>query len=459
MVTSTRKDGGDKSTLRSVPQLFTAFWAALRISDLRNRILFTLGALILFRLMAHITLPGVDLTAFQDVFDNNPFLGFFNIFSGGALQNLSIASLGVYPYITASIVIQILTPVIPRMRELSQEGESGRAKLTRYTHYLTIPLAFAYGWGQLNLLAGTFGNNSVANFGFGGDTTLNTLTILFVMVASTMFLVWLGELITEKGIGNGISLIIFAGIVATIPSIATQLWILFGQQPFQVILLIVIVLVILYFVVYVTEAQRRIPVQYGRNVFRSGRMYKQTGASYIPLRVNAAGMIPLIFAFAIISLPSVIAGFFLNLESGSTSAISNIALWITNNFGPTGWPYWILLFIVVVIFAFIYTFVVYLQQNIAENLQKNGGFIPGIRPGAPTRGYLNGVIFRITWAGALFLGFIAISPWIAELITNVPSSTTLIQSTSLLIMVGVALDTLRQLEAQLMMRNYQDFAT
>jgi len=457
MVTSSNKSQ-TRSALGSVPQLLLAFVAALRIPDLRNRILFTLGALILFRFMAHITVPGVNLAAFQDVFNNNAFLGFFNIFSGGALQNLSIASLGVFPYITASIIIQIMTPVIPRMRELSQEGESGRAKLTRYTHYLTIPLAIAYAFGQFRLLSTSFGNNSITGFGFGaGGDALNTLSIIALVVASTMFLVWLGDLITEKGIGNGISLIIFAGIVASIPAIASQLWLLVGQnQTFQVILLVAIILVILYFVVFVTEAQRRIPVQYGRSVFRSGRMYRQTGASYIPLRINAAGMIPLIFAFAVISLPSVLASFFFN--PASDSFISNAAFWITNNFGPTSWPYWVLLFVIVVIFAFVYTFIVYLQQNIAENLQKNSGFIPGIRPGEPTRNYLNSIIFRITWAGALFLGLVAISPWIAELITNVSSSTTLIQSTSLLIMVGVALDTLRQLEAQLMMRNYQDFA-
>lgn len=442
--------------LNAIPELFQVAITAFAISQLRNKILFTLGLLIAFRFIAHVSIPGANLDAFQAVFDSDAsgVFGVVNIFSGGALQNLSIASLGVYPYITASIVIQILTPVIKPLRELSQEGERGRATITRWTHYLTIPLAFLYAFGQVNLI-NQLGAGAVPNFGFGaGADVLNTLTILFAMVAATMLLVWIGELITEKGIGNGISLIIFVGIVATIPSVVIQLWLL-RSELFQVLFLVAIILVILYFVVYITEAQRRIPVQYGRNVFRSGRMYRQTGASHIPLRINAAGMIPLIFAFAIISLPSVIASYFANPAQDNIA--TTIAFWFTNNFGPVSWVYWMVLFLLVMAFAFIYTFAVYSQQNIAENLQKNGGFIPGIRPGRPTKEYLNGVILRITWGGAFFLGVIAVSPYFAQLVTNLDNVTTLLQSASLLIMVGVALDTLRQLEAQLLMRNYQEF--
>ena len=440
--------------LRSIPELFQVAITAFAISDLRNKILFTFGILIAFRFLAHVTIPGANLDAFQAAFDATGVFGIANIFSGGALQNLSIASLGVYPYITASIVMQILTPVIKPLRELSREGERGRAAITRYTHYLTIPLAFAYAYGQINLL-NNIGGTAISNFGFGANgDVLNTITILFAMTAATMLLVWMGELITEKGIGNGISLIIFVGIVTTIPAIVVELWLL-RSQLFQVILLVAIILAILYFVVYITEAQRRIPVQYGRNIFRSGRMYRQTGASHIPLRINAAGMIPLIFAFAIISLPSVIASYF--ADPARDNLFSTVAFWVSNNFGPISWVYWMVLFLLVVMFSFIYTFAVYSQQNIAENLQKNGGFIPGIRPGKPTRDYLVGVILRITWGGALFLGLIAIAPWLAQLVTNIDNVTTIIQSTSLLIMVGVALDTLRQLEAQLLMRNYQEF--
>ena len=241
--------------------------------------------------------PGVDKEALQSAFDANPLLGFIDIFSGGALRNLSIAALGVYTYITASIIIQILTPLVPQLKELAQEGEAGRKAISRYTHYLTVPLAFLQGYGQINLFSGALGQGALTGIGFGGGQTLNTLAILLSMTAGTMILVWLGELVTEKGIGNGISLIIFAGIVSSLPQIIGQ-GALISDQLFQLGLLIAIALLIVYLIVVFTEAQRRIPVQYGRSVFRGGRMYRQTGGSFIPLRVNSAGMIPLIFAFS-----------------------------------------------------------------------------------------------------------------------------------------------------------------
>jgi preprotein translocase subunit SecY len=363
----------------------------------------------------------------------------------------------VYPYITASIILQILTPIIPTLKNLSQEGEGGRQAINRYTHYLTVPLAFLQGYGQLNLFAGAFSSHSgdaaISGIGIGGADTLNTVTILLAMTAGTMLLVWMGELVTEKGIGNGISLIIFAGIVSTLPQVVGQLWLL-RDQMFQVGMLIFIAIAIVYLIVYFAEAQRKIPVQYGRSVFRGGQMYRQSGATHIPLRVNAAGMIPLIFSFSILILPSVVASYF---NDGSGGFISNIANFFQNSFGPTSTIYWIAVFTLVVVFTFFYTLVVHNQQNLAENLQKNGGFVPGIRPGPPTKIYLMRVVLRITWGGALFLGFIAIMPFLAQLVTNLPNATTIIQSTSLLIMVGVALDTMRQLESQLLMRNYEGF--
>jgi preprotein translocase subunit SecY len=414
---------------------------AMRVPDLRAKILFTLAMLVVFRFVAHVPVPGVDPQALSQAFEQSALLGFLNLFSGGALANLSVAALGVYPYITASIVMQILTPVVPSLKALSQEGELGRQRINQYTHYLAVPIAALQAWGQLTLLRQS-GVLPGVDFGMN----VGTLAMIFSMVAGTMFLVWLGELITERGLGNGLSLIIFGGIVASVPSIIGQGF-LERDDAGGLLLLAIFGLGIIYLIVLFTEAQRRVPVQYGRSVFRGGRMQRQSGSTFLPLRVNSAGMIPLIFAFSIVILPATIASYFSNGNAA--------ARFVTDLLSPNGIVYYLLVVALVVIFTFFYTMVVFQQQNLAENLQRNGGFIPGIRPGKPTQEYLNRVIIRITWGGALFLGFVAFLPWLVTQATDIRALT--ISATALLIMVGVALDTMRQLEAQLLMRNYEGF--
>ena len=433
-----------------LPRLLQAAIDAFSLPDLRSKILFTLALLAIYRFAAHIPMPGIDQQALSNLFENNDLLGFLDLFSGGALRRMSIVALGVFPYITASIVMQLITPVFPKLQEMAREGESGRAKMSRITHWLTVPIALAQGYGQLMLLqgSGVFAGSGF-EVGFYGASLLPTVAALLSIVAGTLFLVWLGELITERGIGNGISLIIFSGIVAGFPGLLSQG---FGSDNvlgigfFAIIGVGIIALIVMF-----NEAHRRIPVQYGRSIFRGGRMYRQSGATYLPLRINSAGMIPLIFAFSIVILPGTLATYF----ATTTGVVGDIARFFADLLIPTSPPYWIMVFILVVIFTFFYTLVVFNQQNLAENLQRNGGFVLGIRPGRPTQEYLNKVIVRITMGGALFLGFIAIVPYLASLITDVQAIS--LSSTSLLIMVGVGLDTMRQLEAQLMMRNYEGF--
>jgi preprotein translocase subunit SecY len=389
----------------------------------------------------------VDHQALSQAFESQAILGFLDLFSGGALANLSVAALGVYPYITASIVMQILVPVIPGLKSLSQEGEYGRQRINQFTHWLAVPIAFMQGWGQLTLL-----NQSgvLRDITFG--LNLPTLAMVVSMVAGTLFLVWLGELITERGLGNGISLIIFGGIVARFPQVVGQGFLQSGQAA-GLLLLGVFAFVVIYSIVLFTEAQRRVPVQYGRSVFRGGRMQRQSGSTFLPLRVNSAGMIPLIFAFSIVILPGTIANYFTNpLNEG---IVSRLAQFMANSLDPSAFGYWVVVFVLVVVFTFFYTIVTFQQQDLAGNLQRNGGFIPGIRPGKPTQDYLMRVLVRITWGGAFFLGIIAVLPFFITAATDVRSLT--LSSTSLLIMVGVALDTMRQLESQLLMRNYEGF--
>ena len=433
------------------PQLLQAGIDAFQQTDVRAKILYTLVALLIFRFVAHVPVPGVDREALQRTFDQNAILGFLNIFSGGALENLSVAALGVYPYITASIIMQMATPVVPRLRELGREGESGRQRMQLYTHWLTVPLAAAQGYAQLLLIQQLGG---VSNVGFGGGDALTTFATLMSMVAGTMFLVWLGELISENGIGNGISLIIFGGIVAGLPSLIGR-GVLTGTGAALggLVLLSAITIAVVALIVFFQEAQRRIPVQYARSQVRGGRVYRQQGQTHIPLRVNSAGMIPLIFAFSIMIFPPAFAQFI--AETSDVGWISSFAGFFQDWLSPTRFPYWGLLFVLVMMFAFFYTLVVFQQQNLAENLQRQGGFIPGIRPGRPTQEYITRVLIRITWGGAFFLGFIAVLPFFATSLTNVQALQ--ISASGLLIVVGVVIDTMRQLEAQMLMRNYEGF--
>ncbi|MDO8750233.1 MAG: preprotein translocase subunit SecY [Dehalococcoidia bacterium] len=431
------------------PALLQAMIDAFVIPDLRARILFTLGMLVVFRFLAHIPVIGIDRGALSNVFQQNQLLGFLDLFSGGGLRNLSIVALGVYPYITASIVVQLMTPVVPRLQALAKEGESGRQRMNQFTHYLMVPIALAQAYGQLSLMQQLGG---LSGTGFTGGFGLQTMAVVLSLAAGTTFLVWLGELITERGIGNGVSIIIFAGIVAQFPTLVGQGF-LERNNLAGLLLLLVVGSLIVYLIVLFTEAQRRVPVQYGRSVFRGGRMYRQSGTTFLPLRVNSAGMIPLIFAFSIMILPATIASYLTNPTSQTVAG--RIGRFFVTTFDPQGLTYWAFSFVLVVVFTFFYTLVIFSQQNLADNLQKNGGFIPGIRPGHPTADYLNRVIIRITWGGAIFLGMVAVLPYLATQVTDVRAIQ--LSSASLLIMVGVALDTLRQLEAQLMMRSYEGF--
>ena len=434
------------------PQLLQALIDAFKIPDLRAKLLFTLAMLVVFRFVAHVPVPGVDRDALEAVFSGGQFgelLGFLDLFSGGALRNLSIAALGVYPYITSSIIMQLLVPVIPQLKGLSKEGDYGRQKINQITHYITVPIAMAQGYGQILLLqrAGIF-----TTIDLTGGPFPAIIPMIVSMAAGTIFLVWLGEQITERGIGNGISIIIFAGIVAGLPQIVQQGFIS-RVEPQGIIALTVISLAIVFLIVVFTEAQRKIPVQYGRTVFRGGTVRRAQGTSYIPLRINSAGMIPLIFAFAIIILPGTIASYF--ADPSDTGLVSRFAQSMVGIFDGTSFIYWMFLFVLVVIFALFYTMIQFSQMNLAENLQKQGGFIPGIRPGRPTEEYLQRTLIRVSWGGALFLGFVAIIPYFATLLTNVQALR--LSSTALLILVGVGLDTMRQLEAQLLMRRYEGF--
>ncbi len=448
---------GQKAAQR--PQLIQAAISSLSQPEIREKLLFTFAMLVVFRFTANLPVPGVNPLALDRLFRDSTVLGFLNIFSGGALQNMSVAAMGVYPYITSSIVMQLMVPLVPTLQALTKEGEQGRKQINIYTHWMTIPMAFVQGYGQLILVQSQGG---ITGIEFTGANALPTLAAVTTMTAGTMFLVWIGELISEKGIGNGISILIFGGIISGLPQfVAGRLYTGTGEGVTATVLLGAGVILLVAYIVLFQEAQRKIPVQYSRSVFRSGRMYRQSGQTHIPLKVNSTGMIPLIFAFSIIIFPAYVGNV---LATSGSSTVASIGDFLQGTFSPGNFGYWVFVFFTVIVFTFFYTMVVFQQQNLAENLQRQGGFIPGIRPGRPTQEYINRVLMRITWAGAIFLATVAVAPFFfAELLGTTISGgrgRTLafgITSSGLIIVVGVVLDTMRQIEAQLLMRQYEGF--
>jgi preprotein translocase subunit SecY len=430
--------------------VFDALVNAFRAPDIRRRILFVLAMLVVVRGLAHVPVPGVDKNALDQVITGNPFLQLLDLFSGGGLASFSIIALGVNPYINASIIMQLMTGVVPKLQQLQREGEYGRNKINQYTRYLTVPMGILQAYGYLILLSSRSagGAQVIPNFDLA---SLDTITMIASLVAGTVLVMWIGELITERGIGNGISFIIFAGIVAKLPSgLAT-----FLRTPDLAAGLAFAVLGIgaVAAIVYIQEGQRRIPIQYASRV-RGRRMY-QGGATFLPLRVNQAGVIPIIFAVSILLFPVQLATYFQSSSEGAISDFSGFLIKLLDQHSPL---YIMLYFLLTVGFTYFYTAFTFKPDETADQLRKNGGFIPGIRPGAPTRDYLSRVVYRISLAGALFLGIVAVSPIVlsAFFSGSVVGSFSL-GGTALLIVVSVVVETMKQLEAQLMMRNYEGF--
>ena len=414
-----------------------------KVKDLRNKLLFIFAMLIIFRLIATIPVPGVDQEQLKNFFGSNQFFGLLNLFSGGGLSSISIVMLGVGPYITASIIMQLLTMIVPRLEQIyKEEGEAGRQKFNQWTRWATVPLAAMQTFGMISLLR----SQNI----LGQLTGFQTFSIIVVAVAGTVFLMWLGELITEKKIGNGVSLIIFAGIVAGLPSSLSKISATFdSSQFFTYLLLGAVIIAAITGVVIMTEGQRNIPVSYAKRI-RGNKMYGGS-STHLPLRVNQAGVIPIIFAMSIMLFPGMIANFFANASNQTVAHIAKSVGAIFQNQLFYGSAY----FILVVAFTYFYTAVVFDPNKIAESLQKQGGYIPGIRPGKTTTEYLYRIINRITLSGALFLGAIAILPFIIQAFSSIKSIS--IGGTGLLIVVSVVIETVKQIESQLVMRDYEGF--
>lgn len=417
---------------------FLRFW---RVKDLRNGILMILGILVLFRLIAHIPVPGVDASALTDFFASNQVLGLLNLFSGGTLESFSIIALGVGPYITSSIIFQLLAMIIPSMEEMQKE-ERGRQKINQWTRLATVPLAFLQGYSIIRLL-------SAQQNGLVVDAGGWTLWVAILsMTAGTIFLMWLGELISERGVGNGVSVLIFAGIIAGLPTALQRAIATFdASQILNAVLFIALLIISVVGVVYINESQRNIPVQYAR--MRQGTRSLGGVSSSLPLKLNVGGMIPILFAISIILFPTTLAQFFVNAK---TPFIANAATTIVNLF-QNQLVYGVSFFVLVFAFTFFYAAVVFHPDRIAENLQKQGGFIPGIRPGKSTAEYLQWTLNRLLFLGALFLATIAILPVIVQQFTG--STSLVIGGSSMIIVVSVVIDIIKQIQAKMSMHEYE----
>ena len=456
-----------------MPEKKQSAWRFLwRSEDIRRKLLITLGILILFRIAANIPVPGVNreaLTAFfQADGGSGGFLGFLNLLSGGTIRNFSLLSMGVYPYITAQIILQLLIPIIPALQKRMQEDQrEGRRWMEKWTYYLAVPMAMLSAVGQINIfnsLSVQAINSEILAFGFTRDLLLQSTTILLVMTAGTMFAIWLGELISEYGIrGQGLSLVIFAGIVSQIPTNIGRLW-LDEQNRWTLlaVMLLVIILTVLA-IVYVQQGRRNVPIMYPHKsqvfyAMQRGKSVKMP-QPILPLMVNLSGMIPLIFASAILQFPAIVASYFVRSQ---TEWVSKLSTSIQNFFNATGtnsWGYWVLYFLMVVVFTYFYTTVIFEQQNYGDNLKRSGAQIPGVHGGAATQKYLSRIQSRITLPGALLLGFVAIMPFLLQLILPAASNSVglfLVTSSGLLIVVGVVRDTFMNIEAELKLHGYQE---
>jgi preprotein translocase subunit SecY len=440
--------------------LLEALAQALRIPELRRKLLFTLGLLLAFRVLASISIPGANPQALNDLFSGNSLLGLLNLFSGGGLQRFTIVALGLNPYINATIIMQLMTVVSVRLKELSKEGEIGRKKITRYTRWLTVPLAMLQAYGYLAL----FTNPTVTKAGpiIANPSGATEISIILTLTAGTIIAMWLGELITEYGVGNGVSLIIFVGIIGRLPAAIVGYGGTGGTAHLiQLVVMTIIAVVVTAGVIEVQQAQRKVPVQSAQRVLnvRTG-MASQGRRNFLPLRVNAAGVIPIIFAISIMTFPTIFA----NLFQSSTGWTLDVSKWIVTNWQATGgfiplnFLYNGIYFLLVMGFTYFYTAIVFDPVDVADNLKKQSTFIPGIRPGRSTAEYLGKVMGRITLAGALFLAMITVVlPVLTALLTGVPSTSLYLGGTAILIVVGVALDTMKQIETQLLMRQYKGF--
>jgi len=423
--------------------MFEKITQIFKVKELRSKIIFIFAMLVVFRLVANIPVPGVDQTQIKNFFENNQLFGLINLFSGGGLSSISIVMLGVGPYITSSIIMQLLTMIFPRLEQIyKEEGEAGRQKFNQWTRWATVPLAALQTFGMISVLR----SQKI----LGQLNAFDMTALILVAVAGTIFLMWLGELITEKKVGNGVSLIIFAGIVSGLPSRVSRTLLTWDPaKTITYLILLVMVALAIGAVVIMTEGQRNIPVAYAKRI-RGNKMYGGT-STHLPLRINQAGVIPIIFAMSILIFPVTIAKYF---ATSSSVLIAKISSGIANFLDPTHFVYWAIYFLMVVAFTYFYTAVVFDPNKISESLQKQGGYIPGIRPGKTTSEYLYKIINRITLSGAVFLGLIAILPYLVQSTTGLNVS---IGGTGLLIVVSVVIETVKQIESQLVMRDYEGF--